>query len=282
MNVAGLLLLAALSFPALAAEKSAETAEALVRQATEAFKEHKRDEALALANQAVTISPTDFDVLFFRGRLLGALRKHDEAIKDFDRVLTLEPKAIAAYQERAQEHFKAGQAKESLADFDRFLELAPQQKPNSWQRGIACYYANKFEEGKKQFELHQTVNPNDVENAVWHYVCVAKLKGVEQAKASLIPIKEDSRVPMMEIYALFAGKGTAEQVLEAAQKEALSPEKLRDQLFYAHLYLGLYYEAAGDRERSREHILKATHEFSMEHYMGDVARVHKLLRIEKS
>jgi len=71
-------------------------------------------------------------------------------------------------------------------------------------------------------------------------------------------------------------------VLEAAQKEALSPEKLRDQLFYAHLYLGLYYEAAGDRERSREHILKATHEFSMEHYMGDVARVHKLLRIEKS
>src|SRR5439155_18617695 len=202
MNVAGLLLLAALSFPALAAEKSAETAEALVRQATEAFKEHKRDEALALANQAVTISPTNFDVLFFRGRLLGALRNHDEAIKDFNRVLTLEPKAIAAYRERAQEHFKAGQAKESLADFDRFLELAPQQKPNSWQRGIACYYANKFEEGKKQFELHQTVNPNDVENAVWHYVCVAKLKGVEQAKASLIPIKEDSRVPMMEIYAL--------------------------------------------------------------------------------
>ena len=58
MNVAGCLLLAALSFSALAAEKSPQSAEALVHQATQAFKEQKRDEALALANQAVRISPT--------------------------------------------------------------------------------------------------------------------------------------------------------------------------------------------------------------------------------
>ena len=26
-----------------------------------------------------------------------------------------------------------------------------------------------------QFELHQRVNPQDVENAVWHYLCKVKL-----------------------------------------------------------------------------------------------------------
>src|SRR6266853_660464 len=58
----------------------------------------------------------------------------------------------------------------------------------------------------RQFELHQTVNDNDVENAVWHYLCVARLAGVEKAHASLIRIQRDSRVPMMAVYALFGGK----------------------------------------------------------------------------
>lgn len=275
-----LLLLGAISLPAFSAEKLAQTPEALITAATKAFNDHKLDEAVRMANEAVALAPGDYNVLFYRGRLFGAMRRHEEAIRDLDRVIALEPKASAAYQERGQEHFKLGQIKESLADFDRTVELAPQQKPYNWQRGIACYYADKFEEGKKQFELHKTVNANDVENAIWHYLCAAKLKGPEQAKKSLIPISNDSRVPMMQVHALFAGKAKPEEVLEAAQAKA-SSDKLRDQLFFAHFYLGLYFEAAGDMERSRTHILKATDEFSMDHYMGDVARVHKLLRFEK-
>jgi|SRR4051794_29572282 len=275
-----LLLLGAVSIPVIGAEQPARTPEALITAATKAYNEHKLDEAVRMATEAVSLAPTNHDVLFYRGRLFGALRRHEEAIRDLDRVIALEPKAAAAYQERGQEHFKIAHIKESLADFDRSDELVPQQKAHNWQRGIACYYADKFEEGKKQFELHLTVNPNDVENAVWHYLCVARFKGLDQAKKSLIAIRNDARVPMMQVHALFAGKATPEQVLEAAEAKA-SPAKLRDQLFFAHLYLGLYFEAAGDMERSRTHILKATDEFSMDHYMGDVARVHKLLRFDK-
>jgi lipoprotein NlpI len=108
---------------------------------------------------------------------------------------------------------------------------------------------------------------------------VARLSGVEKARASLIPIEKDSRVPMMQIYDLFAGKAKAEDVLAAAK--AGEGSQLRQQLFYAHLYIGLYYEATGDEKLARENIFKAAEQYSEADYMGAVARVHAaVLRVK--
>ena len=50
-------------------------------------------------------------------------------------------------------------------------------------------------------------------------------------------------------------------------------------LFYAHLYLGLYYEAHGDARAARKHLAEAADEHRVGHYMWDVARLHRdLLR----
>jgi lipoprotein NlpI len=49
-------------------------------------------------------------------------------------------------------------------------------------------------------------------------------------------------------------------------------------LFYAHLYLGLYFEALGDAEKARKHITRAAGQYQTGDYMGDVARVHQQLR----
>jgi len=159
--------------------------------------------------------------------------------------------------------------------------LLPFQVPQHWQRGIAYYYAGRFEAGRKQFELHQTVNPNDVENAVWHFLCVARASNVEKARAALIPITGDARVPMMEVHALFAGKLKPEDILKAATAGNPPAARLNRQLFYAHLYLGLYFEALGDDGKAREHITKAAGEYQTGDYMGDVARVHLQLRWPK-
>ena len=45
------------------------------------------------------------------------------------------------------------------------------------------------------------------------------------------------------------------------------------QRFYAHLYVGLYHEIAGEPAKARRHILRAA-SVPANHYMGDVARVH--------
>ena len=182
------------------------------------------------------------------------------------------PESPAYYNHHGEENFRAGRIAQSIADFDKAIALEPRLAPQHWQRGISLYYAGRFTDGRKQFELHQTVNPSDVENAVWHFLCVARAEGVDKARAVLIPIPEDTRVPMMQIHDLFAGKGTVAEVLKPAQN--------REALFYAHLYLGLYYEVTGEAVLSKKHIRLATHEYAVDHYMGDVARVHEKLRAQ--
>ena len=94
--------------------------------------------------------------------------------------------------------FFEGQVAESARIFDRLVAAVPAAEPQLWQRGLALYYAGRFADGRKQFEVHRTVNPDDVENAAWHFLCVARLEGVEGARKHFIPIEGDSRVPMKE------------------------------------------------------------------------------------
>jgi len=178
------------------------------------------------------------------------------------------------FEKRGERHFRRGEIKEAITDFDNVIELRPEQEPYHWQRGIAYYYAGEYQKGRRQFELHQTVNPNDVENAVWHFLCVAKAESFDKARQQLISIHGDCRVPMMEIYRLFAGTSSPEVVLAAAKEGDPSSGELKSRLFYAHLYLGLYADAKGDRAGTLEHIRAAVRDFGQPHYMGDVARVH--------
>ncbi|MGZ8920807.1 MAG: hypothetical protein ACXW3L_07475 [Limisphaerales bacterium] len=182
---------------------------------------------------------------------------------------------------RGSEQFIAGKINESIQSFEQVVSIEPKAKAQLWQLGIDYYYAERFADGRKLFELHQTVNANDVENAVWHFLCVARLEGIEAARKKLIPISGDTRVPMKEVHALFAGTGTEEAVLKAAG-EVRGESSRRNALCYAHLYLGLYEEARGNKAKSMEHIRKAAVEYKQDHYMGEVARVHAKLRGEKA
>ena len=217
-----------------------------------------------------------------RGRFYAGVRQPQKAVKDLNQALALDPAAALAYYHRGEENFKLGRVKESAADFDKFVDLSPDQAPKLWQRGISLYYAGRYEDGQRQFELHQTINSNDVENAVWHFLCVARRAGIDKARAALLKVENDPRVPMTQIYALYAGKGSAEEVMTAATTGKSSPNELNERLFYAHLYLGLYFDVAGNEKMAREHIVQAAELFNVESYMGDAARIHAALLRQQS
>jgi lipoprotein NlpI len=168
-----------------------------------------------------------------------------------------------------------------VADFDKYGELNPSAKSRQWERGIALYYAGKFAEGAKQFELYQTFHDQDVENSAWRYLCVARAEGLEKAKENMLPIESDRRVPMMAIYDLYRGTKKPEDVLVTAEAGQPLKTELNLRLFYAHLYIGLWHEAAGREAEAKKHILLAE-EHKIGHYMWDVAHVHaERLREEK-
>jgi lipoprotein NlpI len=193
-------------------------------------------------------------------------RDHTLAIARLTEVIEKHPKTTVAWYLRGREHFRAGKIKEAVADFDRYVELVPKAESQQWERGIAYYYAGQYQKGAKQFEDYQTFHSQDVENSAWRYLCVAKTDGVDKAQANLLKIDRDSRVPMMEIYALYQGQMKPENVLAAAGDE-------NQPLFYAHLYIGLWHEVAGRAEEAKKHLFEAE-KHKIGHYMWDVAHVH--------
>jgi lipoprotein NlpI len=176
---------------------------------------------------------------------------------------------------RGSDAFRAAKFADSVAAFDAEIKLDPRRAPWHWKRGISLYYANRFADGAKQFEGYQTVDGNDVENAVWRFLCQAKdpAVGPEKARAGILTIKDDRRVPMMQVYALFAGKAKPEDVTAAVRADNPNENVLNVRQFYASLYLGLYYDATGDAAKAKTYLDDAV-QHKIGHYMWDVAKVH--------
>jgi lipoprotein NlpI len=197
---------------------------------------------------------------------------HAQAITHLTAVITKSPTTTIAWYLRGRANFCAGQIPASVADFDKYVQLVPQAEARQWERGIAYYYAGKFAEGAKQFELYQTFHDQDVENSAWRYLCVARAENVEKAQANMLPIANDRRVPMMQIYELYRGKLKPEDVLAASDKLTARDQRNLAR-FYAHLYIGLWHEVGGRAEEAKKHILEAE-KHKIAHYMWDVAHVH--------
>jgi lipoprotein NlpI len=108
-----------------------------------------------------------------------------------------------------------------------------------------------------------------MENAAWHFFCVARAETPARARATILPCDRDRRIMRGEIYDMLRGLITPAQVVEAAGSYEAAQ-------FYAHLYVGLYFEALGDRTTAMEHLkLAADARYDgLAGFMNDVARVH--------
>ena len=173
--------------------------------------------------------------------------------------------------DRAIDDFLAGRIAESVTGFDRVAALAPGIAPQLWQRGIALYYVGRYDDCRRQFESHKTVNPDDVENPAWHFLCVARAASPQKARAALLPVGPDQRSPMREIYQMFQGTLSPSAVLAAGSTTSAR--------FFAELYVGLYYDAIGNVAAARPHLeAAASQKFAAAGgYMHRVAALHPLL-----
>lgn len=246
-----------------------------LRDAEMLYRQGKYDQAAAAASALIEQNDKDAAAYRVRAAAFEALRRYERAVADWTHVIQLQPDDVTTFQARGVAYFKAGKINASISDFDRYLKKYPEREPHHWQRGIAYYYAGEFDKGVRQFEVHRTVNPQDVENAIWHYLCKARTDGIDAARAGLIEIATDRRPWAMMVYRLYQGRTTPQQVLAQAEQLGGSKEERQINLFYANLYVALFFEARGDAEdKVRQYMTDAVKKYPCSHYMGDVARVH--------
>jgi lipoprotein NlpI len=230
--------------------------------------------ASGLAQQAAGTSAPDTSTGALRAQSLAALQAGDTeaAIRIADDMVRLYPKDPTSLQRGADIYLRAGKCQTAVEVFDQYLQLQPDQMPYLWQRGIALYFAGDFKEGARQFEAHREVNPEDVENAAWHFLCVAKAESFTKARQMVLPAPNDPRVPMKEVLQMLTS-GDSDAVRRKVESLPVGSPPRADAEFYGDLYLGLYADAEGDLEQARRWISRAA-EQAPRHYMGDVARVY--------
>ena len=159
----------------------AATVEEIANEIRNAYSLGDADKAVKLASDGIQKHPDDTTLLTLRGRIHEEENRPAKAEVDYTTILKRNRKTPGCITGAAWFVFNS-KFDGSLADFDKFIEMVPGQEPYHWQRGLVHYYAGKYKAGRKQFEVHQTVNTQDVENAVWHYLYVAKTDGVAEAE----------------------------------------------------------------------------------------------------
>eukprot|EP00903_Cladosiphon_okamuranus_P016003 g14778.t1 len=191
---------------------------------------------------------------------------------------------------RGMERFRRGEVENSCSDFDKAVRLQPTLAPYMWQRGLSLYYADHFEEGAKQFRKNVELNPSDTEEAIWAFMCEARMPsvGFATARQRLLKISNERRPYMRAAYALFKGDSTEGDLAKQMEVGVVSSSRNGGgasatsgaPYFYANLYLGLYAEAKGDAVLARKYISAAVRSSYAKSgdYMCDVARVHQKVR----
>jgi lipoprotein NlpI len=163
----------------------------------------------------------------------------------------------ATLSERGDAFFKLGRFAESVADYDKMLERDPALEKSHWRRGIAFFYAGQYEKAARQFEVYNSYDNVDRENGIWRYFSQLKAFGKEKAREGLLKYAKDDREPFPDVYQLFEGKRSPEQILEKIRTAELSDDDREMRSFYACLYIGLNFAVEGKRDDAVSHLRKA-------------------------
>jgi lipoprotein NlpI len=127
----------------------------------------------------------------------------------------------------------------------------------------------------------------DRENGIWRYLCQYKAFGVEKAREGLLKYEKDDREPFGDVYRLFQGTMTAEELLSKIRTAQISESEREKRMFYAELYVGLNEAVEGRDASACEHLEAAAKNTWPQqsgygpHYMNQVARLHAELLAKK-
>ena len=190
----------------------------LLSQARSAYRGGDAARALTLATRAVELDPQNPQSFLVRGQLHEMQGRHRLAIADYDAVLKLDPSVVEVYNRRGSEHFKLGHIEASIADFDRAIELNPGQEPYHWQRGISLLLRRPLREGAGSVPVPSAGQRQRRGERRVAFSLRRPAGGSEaRPRQALLNIEGDRRVPMMEIYRLFRGEGSIDEVMQAAR-----------------------------------------------------------------
>ena len=119
------------------------------------------EQAATNFSAAIELSPFDFGLRLDAGRTFVALGRHDEAVRQYQEAVELDPDQAQPHMQLAVELGRLRKPALAEKEFRETLRLNPVLMQAQVDLGIALYEQGKLEEARKQFEDVLQRNPND-------------------------------------------------------------------------------------------------------------------------
>jgi lipoprotein NlpI len=196
----------------------------------------------------------------------------DGEIAACNAALLKDPASITRFSRRGDAQLFLGEPEEAVKDFEKMIALDPAQEAPHWRLGIAYYLAGDFAKSERQFVKYHIYDNGDRENGIWKFLAQAHHDKLEKARSEMLVYADFDREPFPELYEMFAGKRTAEEVFaEIAQKGLADDEHV---MFFASYYAGLNEELLGRHDNALSLLRQAVSATSVrQDYMWQVARL---------
>ena len=121
------------------------------------------EEAIKDYDKAIELNPNYSDAYNNRGVSKSDLGNNEEAIKDYDKAIESNPNNSDAYNNRGNEKNNLKQYNEAIKDFNKAIELNPNNSSAYNNRGVAKKNSGKYEEAIKDYNKAIELNPNNSE-----------------------------------------------------------------------------------------------------------------------
>ncbi|MBD2604577.1 tetratricopeptide repeat protein [Scytonema hofmannii FACHB-248] len=117
------------------------------------------EEALKDFDCAIEINPKSDLAMAGRGQTYRVMKRYEEALKDFDCAIELNPKLDWAMANRGRTYCLMKRYEEALKDFNCAIELNPKSNWAIASRGETYHFIERYEEALKDFDQAIELNP---------------------------------------------------------------------------------------------------------------------------
>jgi len=144
------------------------------------FQQRDYQQAIKDYDKAIELDPKYAAAYNNRGISYGLLGNHKQAIKDFDKAIELDPKA-AHFRGRAIPYLLLGNYQQTIKDCDKAIELDPKDSIAYAVRGDAYFKLGNYQQAIKGYERAIEFNPK----LVSPYYNVASIYSIQNNAAPL-------------------------------------------------------------------------------------------------
>jgi len=121
------------------------------------------DLAIEYSNKTLNLAPRRFihSVYLLRGFAYADKREYERAIRDFDKVIELNPKDFDAYLHRGITYTAKREYKRAIQDLDKAIELKPKDALGYYFRGELYDDKGEYERAIQDYDRAIELNPRD-------------------------------------------------------------------------------------------------------------------------